>query len=190
MTPPKVEGDDAEAGADTGETIVISAAEARVCAARLEPLASSFEEPTDSMSLQRLGPNTFRVWAPRGEDASAPPEPWCVTTLTAIAETSFLNMEDRTLVMELVAGARPEPPDQTAGTGADTGASPPTVIVEEEEEDGTGPLPAAFQRLPPRGGRSAARIGVRGARAVGFGRQRPHGGPGLPGRAGPADRRL
>jgi hypothetical protein len=154
------DGGDAEAAQDVGETIVISEAEARICAARLEPLASSFEEPTESMYLQRLGPSTFRVWAPRGENASAPPEPWCATTLTAISETSFLNMADRTLVMELVAGARPEPPERVAGPGGESDAPPPTVIVEEEEEDGTGPLPAAFQRLPPRGGRSAARIGV------------------------------
>lgn len=156
----QTDGEDEETADDAGETIVISEAEARVCAARLEPLASSFDEPTESMYLQRLGPSTFRVWAPRGDSALAPSEPWCVTTLTAIAETSFLNTDDRTVVMELVAGARPEPPEQKTGPDADPDQPPPTVIVEDEEEDDTSPLPAAFQRLPPRGGRSAARIGV------------------------------
>lgn len=152
----QAEGDDA---APT-ERLVISEAEARVCAARLEPLAASFDDPVESLYLQRVGPAAFRVWAPRKDGANAPFEPWCVTTLTAIAETSFLNMEDRTVVMELVAGAGNAPPEQPDGTEQPDEGPPPTVIVEDEDDDATGPLPAAYQRMPPRGGRSAAGVGV------------------------------
>ncbi len=143
------------------ETVVISEAEARVCAARLEPLAASVEEPTEALYLQRLGPTAFRVWAPRAEGPNAPLRPWCVTTLTAIAETSFLNMEDRGMIMELVAGAgldAPVQPDEADGEAEET--APTTVIVEDEADNRIGPLAAAAQRMPPRGGRSAVRIGV------------------------------
>jgi len=158
---PPIVGEEAEGeDAAPGERLVISEAEARVCAARLEPLAASFDEPVDSLYLQRIGPTAFRVWAPRQDGPNAPLESWCVTTLTAIAETSFLNMEDRTVVMELVAGARTSPPEQPDGAGETEEEPPTTVIVEGEEDDGTGPLPAAYQRMPPRGGRSAAGVGV------------------------------
>jgi hypothetical protein len=63
--------------------------------------------------------------------------------------------------MELVAAAGLDPPPAPDGVPPVATGTPPEVIVEgEEEDDGTQGLPAAFQRLPPKGGRSAPTLGL------------------------------
>ncbi|MBB4284926.1 hypothetical protein [Roseospira goensis] len=157
----------ADGGAESAEdaagpTLTVSEDEARACAARLEPMAASFPDPTEALYLRRLGETAFQVWAPRGTTPDAPLQPWCITTLTAIAETSFLDATNRATVMKLVAGAGPEPPPARAAAPAPeaTPAPAPTVVLEETEEAAPRGLPAAFQRLPPRGGRSAPTVGI------------------------------
>ncbi|MQX36127.1 hypothetical protein [Roseospira navarrensis] len=153
-------------GADEGETpadappIVISEVEAQACAARLEPMAASFPEPMESIYLRRLAHGAYQVWAPRDLGPNAPLRPWCNTTLTAIAGVPYLSVETRAMMMDLVASAGdgpPPPPDAEAPVEA-----PPPPVVVEGEDDAEAPkgLPAAFQRMPPRGGRSAAVLGL------------------------------
>ena len=141
------------------EVITVTEAEAEACASKLEPMVSTFEDPTDSVYLRQLGEGVVQVWAPREAGPAAPYRPWCVTTVHAIADIAFLNPANRGVVMDIVAASGPEPPPQREALDADLGP-PLTVIVEEEEEPGPRSLPAAFQRLPPKGGRSAAEVGV------------------------------
>jgi hypothetical protein len=146
--------------APAGETLVISEDEARACAARLEPMVASFANPMTDIYMRRVPGPAFQVWAPRRDEPGAPFRPWCVTTLEAISSVSFLNPDNRATVMELAAAASPEPPPARQ-VPPDAPAPPPTVVVEpgNEAEEPRG-LPAAFQRLPPRGGRSAPLLGV------------------------------
>ncbi|KAA5606488.1 hypothetical protein F1188_06385 [Roseospira marina] len=162
-------GDTAEAGADADATeaeppppIVVSEAEARTCAARLEPMLASYEDPTEAMYLRRMGETGIQVWAPRAARPGAPMHPWCVTTLAAIAGVPFLSVDARALVMELVAAAGDAPPPQPDAPPAEETAPPPApeVVVEGEEEEEPRGLPAAYQRVPPKGGRSAPQIGL------------------------------
>jgi len=145
--------------APVGDVITVSEAEAQACASKLEPMVSTFEDPIDSVYLRQLGEGVVQVWAPREAGPSAPFRPWCVTTVHVIADIAFLNPANRGVVMDIVAASGPEPPPQRMAPEEDP-APPPTVIVEEEEDPGQRPLPAAFQRLPPKGGRSAAEVGV------------------------------
>jgi hypothetical protein len=157
----QTEGPSAEdADAPAGETVVISEDEARACAARLEPMVASFTDPMTDIYIRRVAGPAFQVWAPRGDEPGAPFRPWCVTTLEAISSVSFLNPDNRATVMELAAASSPEPPPARQGP-PDAPAPPPTVVVEpgDEAEEPRG-LPAAFQRLPPKGGRSAPLLGV------------------------------
>jgi len=142
--------------------IVVGEIEAMACAARLEPMAASYAKPAESIYLRRLGTIGFQIWAPREDGPNAPLRPWCVTTLAAISNVPFLSADTRTLVMGLVAEAGDGPPPSPDGTEtpenmADTPA--PEVVVEGEQETPRG-LPAAFQRTPPKAGRSAPRLGL------------------------------
>lgn len=145
--------------APAGEVITVTEAEAQACAAKLEPMVATFEDPTDAMYLRQLGEGIVQVWAPREAGPNAPFRPWCVTTVHAIADIAFLNPANRGVVMDIVAASGPEPPPQRDAPEA-VPSPPPTVIVKEEEDPAERPLPAAFQRLPPKGGRSTAEVGV------------------------------
>ncbi len=151
--------DSAATDTPAGELITVTEAEAEACASKLEPMVATFEDPTDAVYLRQLGEGVVQVWAPREAGPSAPFRPWCVTTVHAIADIAFLNPTNRGVVMDIVAASGPEPPPQRMAPEEDP-APPPTVIVEEEEDPGERPLPAAFQRPPPKGGRSAAEVGV------------------------------
>ncbi|MBB4266086.1 hypothetical protein [Roseospira visakhapatnamensis] len=153
--------DDGAVPDDTpAEVITVSEVEALACAAKLEPMVATYQEPTESMYLQRVGDGVLQVWAPREAGPSAPFRPWCVTSVKAIAGMTFLNPANRAVVMEVLAASSTAPPPRREGP-PDAGP-PPTVIVEQEVEDDedAASLPAAFQRLPPLGGRSAAEVGV------------------------------
>jgi len=143
--------------------IVISEIEALACAARLEPMAASFDKPADSIYLRRMGDTGFQIWAPREDGPNAPLRPWCVTTLAAISNVPFLSADTRTLVMGLVAAAEygpPPPPGETETPETVAPPPAPEIIMEEQEEEEPRGLPAAFQRTPPMAGRSAPRLGL------------------------------
>lgn len=153
------EGTAVNGDAPAGEVIVISEDEAYACAARLEPMVESFEEPRDDIYLRRVEGPAFQVWAPREDSPSAPFRPWCVTTLEAIRGVTFLNPATQLIVMELAAAASPGPPPDRVAPEV-VPEPPPTVVLEEIEEEEPRGLPAAYQRTPPKGGRSAAQVGV------------------------------
>jgi len=143
--------------APQGEVITVTEAEARACAAKLEPMAATYKDPASSIYMQKVGEGVLRVWAPRDGGPNAPFRPWCLTTVHAVAGIDFLNPGNRTTITEILGTASAAfPPIRE---GAEEPVVPPTVVVEEEEDEEDG-LPAAFQRLPPKGGRSAAEVGV------------------------------
>jgi|GEM_PF-2704785 len=145
--------------APVGAEIVISEDEAHACAARLEPMVESFEEPRDDIYLRRVEGPAFQVWAPREDTPGAPFRPWCVTTLEAIRGVTFLNPTTQLMVMDLAAAASSDPPPDRVAPEV-VPEPPPTVVLEEIEEEEPRGLPAAYQRTPLKGGRSAAQVGV------------------------------
>lgn len=163
--PAEIDGETDGEAADA-ETLVISPQEARACAARLEPMAATFENPAKSIYLRQMGDQGLQVWAPRDAGPSAPLQAWCITTVDAIAEISFLNPANRATIMKLIAAAQPDPPPMRSGdpvASEQDQAPPPTVVVRDEDTEEAardGGLPEAYQRTPPRGERSAPRVGV------------------------------
>lgn len=157
------EPDAAGAEEEAPPPIVVSEAEAKVCAARLEPMISIAEDSGKTIYLRRLSETAFQVWAPRLSGPQAPLEPWCVTTLDAISEISFIEAHTRAVVMGLVASAREQPPPAPDGVEPSqqaTDAVPEVIVEGEDDEEEARGLPAAFQRLPPKGGRSAPTLGL------------------------------